>query len=159
MVAVAAGVVYLGTVTTGSGPHAGDAQALRTGLDPALTSQLHADLVFALIGLTVAQVVALAATGAPERARRAAIALLAVELCQGAVGYTQYFLGLPPLVVGLHLVGASLTVVAVVHLALATRDRGPVPTLAAPTPLPAGAATPHPRAEAGAGEPVAAGNA
>jgi heme a synthase len=127
MVAVASAVVYLGTVTTGSGPHAGDAQAVRTGLDPALTSQLHADLVFLLIGLTVAQLVALIASGAPERTRRAAWVLLAVELSQGAIGYTQYFLGLPPLIVGLHLLGASLTVVAVVRLSLATRDRGPVP--------------------------------
>jgi cytochrome c oxidase assembly protein subunit 15 len=126
MVVVTGGVVYLGTVTTGSGPHAGDLDSIRTGLDPVLVSQLHADLVFLLIGLTIATVIALIASGAPPRARRAAWTLLAIELAQGGIGYTQYFLGLPELLVGLHLLGASLTVAGVVNLLLATRDRGPV---------------------------------
>jgi cytochrome c oxidase assembly protein subunit 15 len=153
-VAVVAAVVYLGTVTTGSGPHAGDVQAVRTGLDPELISQLHADLVFLLIGLTVAQLVALRAGGAPEGARRAAATLLVVELCQGAIGYTQYFLGLPEFVVGLHLLGAALVVVAAVRLALATRDRGPVPVA-----VPAGAGADLAVARTGDGAAVPARNA
>lgn len=124
---VAATVVYLGTVVTASGPHAGDLDARRTGLDPQLVSQIHADGVFLLVGLTVALLVALHAMGASPWARRAAAVLLAVELAQGIVGYTQYFLGLPELLVGLHLLGASLTVAAATDLVLATRaSRGAV---------------------------------
>ena len=37
-------VLYLGTVVTGSGPHAGDEDAARNGLDPLQVSQLHADV-------------------------------------------------------------------------------------------------------------------
>ncbi len=46
-------VLYLGTVVTGSGPHAGDASAPRNGLDPRAVSQLHTDVVFLLVGLSV----------------------------------------------------------------------------------------------------------
>lgn len=120
---VTGAVVYLGTVVTGSGPHAGDLEARRTGLDPQLLSQLHADGVFLLVGLTVALLVALHAVGAGRRATRAAAVLLAIELAQGTIGYTQYFLGLPELLVGLHLLGASLTVAAATDLVLATRRR------------------------------------
>ena len=44
-------VLVVGTVVTGSGPHSGDPKAGRTGFDPALVSQLHADVVFLLVGL------------------------------------------------------------------------------------------------------------
>ena len=50
-------VLALGTVVTGSGPHAGDVNAPRNGLDPLQISQLHADFVFLLVGLTVALVI------------------------------------------------------------------------------------------------------
>ena len=46
-------VLYLGTVVTGSGPHAGDEDAARNGLDPLQVSQLHADSVFLFLGLCV----------------------------------------------------------------------------------------------------------
>jgi len=130
---VALAVVYLGTVTTGSGPHAGDLDAVRTGLDPLLVAQLHADLVFLLAGLTIACLIALIATGAPARVRRAAWTLLAVELSQGAIGYSQYFLKLPALLVALHMLGASLIVFATVDLVLAAREPAagePVPATA-----------------------------
>ena len=82
-------------MVTGSGPHSGDPKAGRTGLDPELISQLHADVVFLLIGLTVALLVALYAVDAPDRVRRAARDLLIVQLAQGLVGFVQYFTDLP----------------------------------------------------------------
>ena len=115
-------VLYLGTVLTGSGPHAGDADARRTGLDPLLMSQLHADAVFLLVGLTVALLVALHAGGAPSAARRAAAGLLALELAQGTVGYLQLFTGLPVVLVAVHMLGAGLLVVAAVRVVLALRS-------------------------------------
>ncbi len=118
-------VLYLGTVVTGSGPHAGDAAAPRNGLDPRAMSQLHADFVFLLLGLTVAVVLVLRAVPAPPRARDAAHALLAVELAQGCIGFLQYFTGLPVVLVGLHLLGAALTAAAMTWLLLTTRTRVP----------------------------------
>ena len=106
--AVTAVVLVIGTVVTGSGPHSGDPKAGRTGFDPELVSQLHADVVFLLLGLTVALLVALAATDSPGRTRRAARDLLIVQLAQGVVGYVQYFTDLPIALVLVHMIGAVL---------------------------------------------------
>ncbi|KQS63572.1 heme A synthase [Modestobacter sp. Leaf380] len=106
--ATVAAVQVFGTVVTGSGPHSGDPDAGRTGLDAELVSQLHADVVFLLIGLTVALLVALYATDSPGRVRRAARDLLVVELAQGVIGYVQYFTDLPVVLVLLHMAGAVL---------------------------------------------------
>jgi cytochrome c oxidase assembly protein subunit 15 len=106
--AAAAAVLVVGTVVTGSGPHSGDPKAGRTGLDPLLISQLHADLVFLLVGLTAALLVALYATAAPDRVRRAVRDLLIVELAQGVVGFVQYFTKLPITLVLVHMLGAVL---------------------------------------------------
>jgi cytochrome c oxidase assembly protein subunit 15 len=116
-------VLYLGTVVTGSGPHAGDLDAPRNGLDPAALSQLHTDAVFLLLGLTVGAVFALKAVGAPQRAVRAATVLLGLELAQGVVGFVQYFTGLPVVLVGLHLLGSALVSAALAWLLLGVRDR------------------------------------
>ncbi len=160
-----------GTVVTGSGPHSGDPAAGRTGLDPRAMSQLHADLVFLLVGVTAAFWLALIALertmpgpATPEgplsgqvmsgqatsgqvmsgqamsgQARsdrvkvvrgpaRAMGVLLAVELAQGLLGFTQYFTDLPVVLVGLHLAGACLVMVYAVQAVLSLRDRGEVST-------------------------------
>jgi cytochrome c oxidase assembly protein subunit 15 len=101
-------VLVVGTVVTGSGPHSGDPKAGRTGLDPLQVSQLHADLVFLLVGLSAALLVALYATEAPGRVRRAVRDLLLVELAQGVIGFVQYFTKLPIALVLVHMAGAVL---------------------------------------------------
>jgi cytochrome c oxidase assembly protein subunit 15 len=121
---VAAWVVfYAGTVVTGSGPHAGDADAPRTGLDPASVSQMHADLVFLLVGLTIGCNLALRAAHAPAGAVSAATWLLALEVVQGAVGLVQYATNLPVILVGLHLMGAALLSASVTWLLVSVRLR------------------------------------
>jgi heme a synthase len=119
--ATVAAVQVLGTVVTGSGPHSGDPGAGRTGFDPELVSQLHADVVFLLIGLTVALLVALHATDSPGRTRRAARDLLVVELAQGGIGYVQYFTQLPALLVLAHMAGAVLITAYAARLVWAVR--------------------------------------
>lgn len=105
--------VILGTVVTGSGPHAGDPEAGRTGFDEQVISQLHADAVFALLGISIALVIATRITATSRTLRRLAAWLLAVELAQGAVGFVQYFTGLPILAVILHMFLASVLVALV----------------------------------------------
>jgi cytochrome c oxidase assembly protein subunit 15 len=123
---VSTALVAVGTVVTGSGPHAGDADVPRNGLDPQALAQVHADLAFLLLGLAVASWFALRATAAHPAARRAAAALVTVILGQGAIGLIQYATGLPELAVWLHLVGASLVWLATLHLLHTTRTRVPV---------------------------------
>ncbi len=120
VLAVVAVVLALGTVVTGSGPHSGDPKAGRTGFDPASVSQLHADLVMLLIGLSIALWVALKATGGPSRA---AGVLVGAEAGQALVGWTQYFTHLPVVLVGAHLAGACLVLAAACRVVLSLRDR------------------------------------
>ena len=115
-------VLYAGTVVTGSGPHAGDARAPRNGLDPLQVSQFHADLVFLLIGLTIGLWFAVRAVGGDIRPVRA---LAGVEVLQAAVGYVQYFSGLPVGVVMLHMLGAGLVVAASTWLLLTAQGAHP----------------------------------
>jgi cytochrome c oxidase assembly protein subunit 15 len=125
-VTVAAGavVLYLGTVVTGSGPHAGDINAKRNGLDPRAVSELHANAVFLFVGLTIGCVFVMRAVNAPDRTIRAATVLLGVEIAQGAVGFTQYFLDLPRALVELHVVGAACVAACLAWLLVGLRDRG-----------------------------------
>ena len=90
--------VVLGTVVTGSGPHAGDADVPRNGLDAVLLTNLHSAAVFATVAGTLACLTLL-------RSRAAAL-LLAVEGAQAGIGIAQYNLGLPIWLVVLHLLGA-----------------------------------------------------
>ena len=115
-------VLYIGTVVTGSGPHAGDVNAPRNGLDPLQLSQLHADAVFLFVGLTLGLLFALLATGASPVARRAVTVLLALELGQGAIGFVQYFTDLPIVLVGFHMLGAALISAAVTWALIQVRE-------------------------------------
>jgi cytochrome c oxidase assembly protein subunit 15 len=110
-------VLALGTVVTGSGPHAGDVNAPRNGLDPLQLSQLHADFVFLLVGLTVALVIV--------HPSRTTWTLLGVELAQGLIGFVQYFTDLPALLVGFHLLGAALVAAAVTWVVIEVREQQP----------------------------------
>ena len=115
-------VLALGTVVTGSGPHSGDPETLRTGLDPQLMSHLHAIAVYVLVALTVG-LLARSWRAGDQRVAAAAGLLLAVELAQGLVGFVQYFLDLPVALVALHLLGAALLSAAVTVTVLSTRPR------------------------------------
>jgi cytochrome c oxidase assembly protein subunit 15 len=132
---VTGAVLVIGTVVTGSGPHAGDKDVPRTGFDPELVSQLHADVVFLLLGLTVGLLVALHATDSPGRVRRAARDLLAVQLAQGLIGFVQYFTDLPIVLVLLHMLGAALITVYTARLVWSVRGPAselPVESVAIP---------------------------
>jgi len=112
-------VVYLGTVVTGSGPHAGDDEAPRNGLDPQIMSHVHAWAVYVLLALTVA--VAWRLRGTP--AGRAAVVLFAVELAQGTIGFVQYFTDLPIALVAAHLLGAAVLLACATRLLLVDHER------------------------------------
>lgn len=124
--AAAAAVLVIGTLVTGSGPHAGDlknGRVHRIHISPAGISQLHADAVMVLIGLSVGVLALGYALGLSDRVRRAARLLLIVELSQAAIGYTQYFLHVPPLLVALHMFGACLVWLAALAVLFVVEPR------------------------------------
>jgi cytochrome c oxidase assembly protein subunit 15 len=98
-------VIALGTIVTGTGPHAGDATTQRFPFDLRTVAWLHADAVIALFGITFGLFVVHGVS--PTTKRRLKIFLL-IALGQGAIGYVQWFSDLPELIVGLHLVGSTL---------------------------------------------------
>jgi len=106
--------VWLGTVVTGSGPHAGDENAARTGFNGVVVAHLHAGAVWATIATTLGCLFLLRS--------RAALLVLAVEVLQAAIGLSQYHLGLPIGLVILHLLGAALAIAAVTNLMLSVRS-------------------------------------
>jgi heme a synthase len=115
-------VIAAGTVVTGAGPHSGAKHASqRIGVKPSSVTQLHADLVMVLVGLTVGLIAVLFAVSADRVLRRAAIVLLALELAQAVIGYTQYFTGLPAAVVDVHMFGACLVWIGAVYTVLVVR--------------------------------------
>ncbi|CAB4984099.1 unannotated protein [freshwater metagenome] len=109
-------VIVLGTLVTGSGPHAGDLQARRFGFDIRTVAWIHADAVIALLGLTLALYIA-ARANQIHRRRIAIFAIIA--LAQGAIGYIQYFTGIPEIIVAAHLLGATLVWIAAWRIRLA----------------------------------------
>jgi cytochrome c oxidase assembly protein subunit 15 len=102
-------VIVLGTIVTGSGPHAGDAQAKRFGFDIRTVAWMHADAVIFLLGLTLAFYVAI---GTSVRTKKAIKMFTVIALAQGAIGYIQYFTGIPEILVAAHLLGATLVWIA-----------------------------------------------
>mgnify|MGYP000447791696 CR=1 FL=1 len=111
-----------GTVVTGSGPHAGDLEAPRLKLDERAISWLHADAVIALFGVSLALLVL--SEISPETKRRVKI-FFAITLAQGLVGYAQYVLGLPEILVIVHVLGSTLVWIASwrIWLSITTAER------------------------------------
>lgn len=126
VLAVAGLMFAAGTVVTGTGPLAGNASAPRYHLPLEGATQLHADIGWLFAGLAIALLAGLRLTGAPPLTVRFGWVLLATMSVQGTLGYIQYFTGLPPVLVGLHVLGSVLVWIAALRLFLSLRDRGTI---------------------------------
>jgi cytochrome c oxidase assembly protein subunit 15 len=95
--------VVTGTVVTGSGPHAGDENAIRIALAISTAAKIHSITVITC--LVTALILFLVARREPTSWRILAHPLerfLAIGFLQGLTGYVQYFSGLPMLLVAVH---------------------------------------------------------
>ncbi len=110
--------VVVGILLTGSGPHAGDDEAARNGLDPIFWQHVHSWPAYVLFALTV--LVFAAAFRMPKvlRLPRWSGLLLAVEVLQIAVGLWQARTGLPIALVNIHMVLAVVLVAAMTAVVL-----------------------------------------
>lgn len=110
ILAAALAVIAMGTVVTGTGPHGGDETAHRFQFVLTDVARVHSIFVWVLVALTV--VLAL-------RTRHPAVmVLLAAEVAQGAIGYTQYFMGVPAGLVAVHIVGVLAVWIAALRVKL-----------------------------------------
>lgn len=100
--------VVLGTLVTGSGPHSGDSTSPRMELNGYVVTRIHVVPVYVLVAAALVLLILIWRNGRGDMMRNAAILLFASVLFQGAIGYWQYFTGIPVLLVIVHMVGASL---------------------------------------------------
>jgi cytochrome c oxidase assembly protein subunit 15 len=109
--------VMLGVVVTGAGPHAGDADAPRNDLDWDLFSHIHAVPAYLITAGTLFALFMVFTRRIAGPYRTAALLLLAVTVLQGIIGFTQYYNGIPVLLVGAHMLGAALLMSAATNAA------------------------------------------
>lgn len=123
---VLAALLTAGTMVTAAGPHAGDAKTPRLDIAVPTLAQLHADLLFAFVGLLVGLGFALHAVRASRPVRLRFRVLGVVVVAQGALGGAQYALGVPETLVSLHVMGACLVTAATAAVWAATVSPRPV---------------------------------
>jgi cytochrome c oxidase assembly protein subunit 15 len=113
---------------TGSGPHAGDAEAPRNNLDSDLMTRIHVAPVYLLVATAVVLLVMVHRHAQLAGLRRPMVLFAVVILLQGAIGYLQHFTGLPIVLVGLHMLGAALLAAACTHAVYVGVTRQPLST-------------------------------
>jgi cytochrome c oxidase assembly protein subunit 15 len=121
LVAWAAVVMALGTVVTGSGPHAGSNEGQFVERLPFAVrdvARIHAVAVWILLALALYTLWRARRDRAPADVQGRGGVLLAVLCAQGAVGYIQYFSNVPALLVAIHIGGATALWVAVLRFRL-----------------------------------------
>ena len=111
-------VIVIGTVVTGSGTNAGDVSAPRFHIHIHFIAWVHADLVIGLVVLTA--MMFFVTSQYPLLQKRVTIFGI-IALAQGAIGFLQYYRGLPELLVGAHLLGVTLIWVSAWRIKLATK--------------------------------------
>jgi len=127
LVVVASLMMVAGTLVTGTGPLAGAGDVPRYHfLSLTAVTQLHADIGWVLGTLAVMLTLILHVTEAPRRTVRLSWIVLGLIGLQGAIGYAQYFSGLPAGLVWVHVANTALIWIAIIRLAYALRDRGQV---------------------------------
>ena len=126
LVATASIAILMGTVVTGSGPHAGshDGELVdRLPFNVADVARLHSLSVLLFVGVTLFLARSLRLAGAAPDLQQRVRVLLGVLLLQAGVGYAQYFTGVPALLVGIHVLGAVAVWIATLRVVLAMRVR------------------------------------
>jgi cytochrome c oxidase assembly protein subunit 15 len=135
MAVVLTGLVMAGTLVTAAGPHAGDIHTPRLDLPIPALVELHADFLFVFLGMLAALFFAMRITGGTRKLWRRHWILVGLILAQGALGITQYELGVPDVLVSFHVLGAAVSIAAMAALWAASRERGPLPSASAETAL------------------------
>lgn len=118
LVVAAAVVVFVGTIVTGTGPHGGDEEVERLPYDIGEVVRIHSVSAWIFLALAVWTLVELRRSGTPVQVDRRAKVLAAAIVVQGGIGYLQYFTGVPPWIVLLHVAGSVVVWIAALRFAL-----------------------------------------
>ena len=121
--------VVVGVLVTGAGPHAGDANSVRNGLNLEVWFHYHSYPAYIMLTLVIMQFGLLLRVERPKFGAERSLALnisgllLAVSIIQAVVGVAQARLGVPALLVGIHMLGASVLVSLLTFNFLSTRAK------------------------------------
>jgi cytochrome c oxidase assembly protein subunit 15 len=122
--ALTALAIVTGTVVTGTGPHAGEEDVRRWGFDISTVARIHSMCVILTIGVALVFALALrrATSAVRERSTKILSAWMFIAVLQGGVGYVQYFTGVPEILVGAHIAGATGLWAVTIVLALSVTE-------------------------------------
>lgn len=113
--------VVAGTVVTGTGPHGGDEHARRFGFDIEAVTRVHSLSVLAFVALLLVVLGRAGREEAPAAFQQRGRQLLTLTVAQAGVGWIQWFAGVPAVLVGLHILGATVVWAAAWRLVLVAR--------------------------------------
>lgn len=117
--------IAVGTVLTGTGPHGGDPTAQRFAFDPRQVARVHGVLVELFTATLLATLVLAWRRRASAAVLRRGSVAVVVTASQSVLGYTQYFTGVPAVLVGLHILGATAVWIVVLRWHLGLTDTVP----------------------------------
>ena len=119
--------VLVGIVVTGAGPHAGDANTPRNGLDLEIWQHYHAYPAYLMTALIAIALFLVFRSVKKDRLKNPAVRalgiLLLVSLSQAVLGIIQTRLGVPALLAGAHMFGAALIISLLTFQLLALRSK------------------------------------
>lgn len=117
-------VIVIGTIVTGTGPHAGDVESPRFNLNIEMIARIHADVVIVFLLITIAYYF----LGKLSHETKRLIRILGLlSIAQGILGFVQYFHGVPALLVAFHIMGSIFVWIAAWRIWLsATRTSTPI---------------------------------
>lgn len=119
--------ITLGTVVTGAGPHAGDENARRFGIDISSAAEMHSISVWVSVAVVVWLMWRLRSMPTDRAVLDGTIvAWVCTAIAQGAIGYLQYFTGVPAALVAIHVAGATLLWGVTVWMVAVLRRAAPV---------------------------------
>jgi heme a synthase len=124
--------IVAGTIVTGTGPHGGDEEARRFGFDIETVARVHSFGVLVFIGLLLVVLGTATRERAPQTFLARARWLVGLSVAQATIGWVQYFTGVPVVLVGLHILGATVVWSAMCFVVLACRVRPLAPAPAEP---------------------------
>jgi heme a synthase len=119
--------VIVGVVVTGAGPHAGDAATARNGFNLETWQHYHSWPAYIMTGLTLVALVlvwrSLPKNPSNNPAVKSLGLLLVVAILQAVLGVVQANTGVPALLAGVHMLGASLIISLLTFQLLALRSK------------------------------------
>lgn len=117
-------VIVIGTIVTGTGPHAGDVESPRFDFNIEFIARIHGDVVIVFLLITIAYYF----LGKLSHETKRLIRILGLlSIAQGILGFVQYFQGVPALLVAFHIIGSILVWIAAWRIWLsATRTSTPI---------------------------------